>query len=77
MTKTTKIQLIDQLRKKRKKSDIMEDITRDYSTFKERWYDTIVSYLDDPYLYKKSEIYEMLKQLLKEISSLPSMSDLE
>lgn len=76
MTKT-KIKLINQERKKRMKSDIMEDLARDYSTFKERWYELIVDYLNEPYQYRDDEIYEIMKQLLKEINSLPSMSDLE
>lgn len=77
MTKATKMALINQLRKKRKKSDIMESITRDYSTFKERWIDTVINYLNNPDLYSEDEIYEIMNQLLKEIYSLPSMSDLE
>ena len=60
--KMTKLEMTKKMRKNK------EDVVY----FKERWYYTVTAIVDDPYLYRRDELLDTFKQLLKEIEKLPS-----
>lgn len=62
MTKMTKLEMTKKMRKNK----------ADVTYFRERWYDTVAGIVDDPYLYKRDELLDTFRQLLKEIEKLPS-----
>lgn len=65
MKKMTKLEMTKRMRKSK------EDI----AYFRERWYDTVSAIVSDPYMYRRDDILDTLKQLLKEIEQLPSTGE--